>query len=93
MNDDPFNEFIVIESQVRRLLGQAAIDADEPEQVVRGMLMVTAASIVRLARAEDLDLTDAVRIARIAGTQLPRLVVQMATRGSTRRSGPEDAPG
>lgn len=93
MRDSPFSEFIVIEPQVRRLLGRAAIDTDEPDQVVRGMLMVTAASIVRLARAQDLDITEAARIASIAGTQLPRLVVQMASREAIRQHGSDETPG
>lgn len=77
-------EFSAIEPEVRRLLAQAGVDTECPEQVVRGQLMLVASAIVHLARAQDLDITDAARIAQMAGMQLPRLVVQMGSRGARR---------
>lgn len=92
MSEDPFDQFISIEADVRRLMNRAAIETDEPDQVVRAMLMLTAATIVRLARAEHLDISEAAQVASAAAAQLPRLVVQMGSREKTSRGGQGETP-
>lgn len=77
-------EFRAIEPQVRQLLCRAGVETDEPDQVVRGLLMLTAVAIVRLARANGLSIGEAWRVASIAGQQLPRMVVQVDSAPSTR---------
>lgn len=74
--------FRAIDPQVRHLLGHAGVEVDEPDHVVRDMLILTAIAIVQLARENGGDISEASRVASIAAFELRRLVAQVGLRGS-----------